>query len=122
VPLNSKVTFDETKNFARAVAMNFEKQHPDRIVSQMAKQLRKGKVLIDWSQNDHHKTTVCVYSLRAKDKPTVSTPLKWNEIENALKKKIKISFEADDVLARANKFGDLFEPVLKLKQKLPKIS
>ncbi len=121
VPLNSKVTFDETKNFARAVAMNFEKQHPAKIVSQMAKRLRKGKIFIDWSQNDDHKTTVCVYSLRAKDKPTVSTPLKWSEVEDALKRKIKLSFEAGEVLARVKKFGDLFGPVLKLKQKLPKI-
>lgn len=122
VPINSKVTFDETKNFARAVAMSFEKQHSGKIVSQMSKQLRKGKVFIDWSQNDHHKTTVCVYSLRAKERPTVSTPLKWSEVEGAVKKKIKLSFEADEVLARVKKFGDLFEPVLKLKQKLPKIS
>lgn len=122
VPLNSKVTFDDTKNFAREVAMKFSAQQPDKIVSQMAKQLRKGKVLIDWSQNDHHKTTVCVYSLRAKERPTVSTPLKWSEIEDALKKKIKLSFEAGEVLERAKKFGDLFEPALKLKQRLPKIS
>lgn len=122
LPLNSKVTFEETKNFARALAMNFEKQHPDKVVSQMAKKLRKGKVLIDWSQNDHHKTTVCVYSLRAKERPTVSTPLKWSEVENALKKKTKLSFEAGDVLARVKESGDLFEPVLKLKQKLPEIS
>lgn len=120
VPLNSPVTFEETKNFAREVAMSFAAQHPEKIVSQMSKHLRKGKVFIDWSQNDHHKTTVCVYSLRAKERPTVSTPLKWSEVENALKNKIKLSFEAGDVLARVKKFDDLFEPVLKLKQKLPK--
>jgi bifunctional non-homologous end joining protein LigD len=122
VPLNSKVTFDETKHFARAVAMNFAAQHPGRIVSQMAKTLRKGKVFIDWSQNDHHKTTVCVYSLRAKDQPTVSTPVQWTEVENAVNKRAKLSFEAEDVIARVKKFGDLFAPVLKLKQKLPGIS
>jgi bifunctional non-homologous end joining protein LigD len=122
VPLNTKVTFDQTKNFAHQVAMNLAAQHPDRIVAQMAKVLRKNKVFIDWSQNDHHKTTICVYSLRAKDHPTVSTPVKWEEVENAVKKKVKLSFEADEVIARVKKFGDLFEPVLKLKQKLPKIS
>ncbi|HXF09905.1 MAG TPA: non-homologous end-joining DNA ligase [Desulfuromonadaceae bacterium] len=122
VPLNTKVTFDDTKNFSREVAMNFAARHPDRIVAQMAKALRKNKVFIDWSQNDHHKTTVCVYSLRAKDHPTVSTPVKWDEVEAAVKKKTKLSFEADDVVARVKKYGDLFEPVLELKQKLPKIS
>jgi len=122
VPLNSKVTFEETKNFARQVAMNFAEQHADKIVWQMAKVLRKGRVFIDWSQNDHHKTTVCVYSLRAKERPTVSTPVKWTEVETALKKRSKLAFEADEVLARVKKHGDLFEPVLKLKQKLPRIS
>ena len=89
----------------------------------MKKALRVGKVLMDWSQNDDHKTTICVYSLRARERPTVSTPLKWDEVENCLKKgdpKLLV-FESDQVLERAKKFGDLFEPVLKLKQKLPKV-
>jgi len=121
VPLNTKVTFDETKNFARQVAMNFAAQHPNQIVWQMAKALRKEKVFIDWSQNDHHKTTVCVYSLRAKDQPTVSTPVKWAEVEKAANGG-KLAFTAAEVIARVKKFGDLFEPVLTTKQKLPRIS
>ncbi|MGH7953944.1 MAG: non-homologous end-joining DNA ligase [Limisphaerales bacterium] len=124
VPLNTAVTFDETKNFARAIAQNFAARHPGKVVSQMAKKLRPGKIFIDWSQNDNHKTTVCVYSLRAKERPTVSTPLKWSEVEGALKNRsaAKLSFEASDVLKRVEKFGDLFEPVLILKQKLPNLS
>jgi bifunctional non-homologous end joining protein LigD len=84
--------------------------------------VRKGKVFVDWSQNDEHKTTVCVYSLRAREEPTVSTPVTWNEVENCLKKKKfeLLKFRSDQVLARVEKLGDLFEPVEKLKQKLPK--
>ena len=87
----------------------------------MKKALRTGKVLVDWSQNDDHKTTVCVYSLRAKERPTVSTPVKWDEVEACLKKgdASLLVFESDEVLARAKKYGDLFEPVLKLKQRMP---
>lgn len=120
-PLNSPITYEKTKAFAHAVALQLEKDFPELIVSNMQKTLRKGKVLVDWSQNDRHKTTVCVYSLRAKEHPTVSTPVTWKEIEAALKKKNSkiLSFEADDVLKRVQKQGDLFEPVLKLKQKLP---
>ena len=79
-----RVTYDDTKPFARAVAELLEKQHPKQVVSRMTKSLREGKVLIDWSQNDEHKTTVCVYSLRAKERPTVSTPVTWDEVEAAL--------------------------------------
>ena len=90
----------------------------------MKKQLRVGKVLVDWSQNDEHKTTVSVYSLRAREHPTVSTPVKWEEVEQALKKKdaTLLVFEAGQVLDRVQKMGDLFEPVLTLKQKLPKLA
>ena len=89
----------------------------------MKKQLRTGKVLVDWSQNDEHKTTIGVYSLRAREQPTVSTPVKWEEVEKCLKKKDAklLVFEADEVLKRVDKMGDLFEPLLKLKQKLPKL-
>jgi bifunctional non-homologous end joining protein LigD len=121
VPLNTAVTYDQTKPFAHGVARLLERQHPQLVVSDMKKALRPGKVLVDWSQNDDHKTTICVYSLRAKERPTVSTPVKWNEVENCLKKgdaKLLV-FESDQVLERAKKFGDLFEPVLKLKQKMP---
>jgi bifunctional non-homologous end joining protein LigD len=85
--------------------------------------VRVGKVFVDWSQNDIHKTTVSVYSLRARERPTVSTPVQWQEVETALKKKKSdpLVFEASDVLARVEKIGDLFAPLLKLKQKLPKL-
>jgi bifunctional non-homologous end joining protein LigD len=81
-------------------------------------------VFVDWSQNDQHKTTISVYSLRARAHPTVSTPITWEEVEQALKKKdaARLVFEAKDVLARVEKMGDLFEPVLKLKQKLPQLA
>lgn len=122
VPLNSAgVTFDDTKHFAHAVAKIFEKQEPKHIVSNMKKSLRKGKVFVDWSQNDRTKTTVCAYSLRAKGKPTVSTPVTWKEIEHAANAgdTSSLTFEAGDVLSRVKRVGDLFSPVLKMKQKLP---
>jgi bifunctional non-homologous end joining protein LigD len=89
----------------------------------MKKAIRTGKVLVDWSQNDEHKTTISVYSLRARERPTVSTPLTWDEVERALKKKDPslLVFEAPQVLQRVEKMGDLFAPLLKLKQKLPKL-
>jgi bifunctional non-homologous end joining protein LigD len=124
VPLNrGEATYKETKPFAQAVAQLLEQQHPDEVVSNMKKELRKGKVLVDWSQNDQHKTTVCVYSLRAKATPTVSTPVTWDEVEKCVKKKDPglLSFDAPAVLTRVDKHGDLFEPVLTLKQKLPKL-
>jgi bifunctional non-homologous end joining protein LigD len=123
VPLNTAVTYDQTKPFAHELARLLERQHPDLVVSDMKKALRTGKVLVDWSQNDDHKTTVCVYSLRAKERPTVSTPVKWNEVESCLKKgdPSLLVFESDEVLARAKQYGDLFEPVLRLKQKLPPV-
>ena len=88
----------------------------------MSKAVRKGKVFVDWSQNDEHKTTICVYSLRAKEEPTVSTPVTWNEVENCLKNKNAdlLKFRSDQTLARVKKRGDLFEPIENLKQKLPK--
>jgi bifunctional non-homologous end joining protein LigD len=122
VPLNTPgVTFDETKEFARAIAMIFERENPRHITSTMTKSLRPGKVFVDWSQNDETKTTVCVYSLRAKGRPTVSTPVTWDEVEAVAKKRDAkvITFLADDVLARVEQHGDLFAPVLTLKQKLP---
>jgi bifunctional non-homologous end joining protein LigD len=122
VPLNrGEATYKETKPFALAVAELLERSHPELVVSNMKKELRKGKVLVDWSQNDQHKTTVCVYSLRAKPQPTASTPVTWDEVEKAVKKKDPelLSFTADEVLKRVEKHGDLFGPVLELKQKLP---
>jgi bifunctional non-homologous end joining protein LigD len=122
VPLNTAITFDQTKDLSRTLAQYLEQQHPDRVTSNMSKALRKGKIFVDWSQNDEHKTTVCVYSLRAKEEPTVSTPVKWEEVENCLKKKDAdfLKFGSDQTLARAERMGDLFAPVEKLKQKLPK--
>ncbi|MBE0543380.1 MAG: non-homologous end-joining DNA ligase [Verrucomicrobia bacterium] len=121
VPLNTPVNYEKTKAFAHALAELMENQSPDLVVSNMKKSLRKGKVFVDWSQNDDHKTTVNVYSLRAKEHPTVSTPISWDEVETALKKKKAslLVFEADVVLKRVQKLGDLFAPVLSLKQKLP---
>src|SRR5206468_3692114 len=121
--LNTPVTYDQTKPFARAVAERMEREHPERVISKMEKRLRVGKVLVDWSQNDSHKTTVCVYSLRAKTAPTVSTPVKWDEVRRALNKRSadSLSFLWDAALARVEESGDLFAPVLKIKQKLPAI-
>lgn len=119
VPLNSPVTYERTKAFAHALAQKLEKRHPKLVVSRMAKALRKGKVFVDWSQNDDKKTTVNAYSLRAKDEPTVSTPVKWSEVERAWKRKVPLRFTAQETLARVKRFGDLFAPVLALKQKLP---
>src|SRR5438105_125209 len=122
VPLNTAVTYDQTKDLSRALAQHLEGEHAELVTSSMSKAVRKGKVFVDWSQNDEHKTTICVYSLRAKEEPTVSTPVTWNEVENCLKKKNAelLKFRSDQVLARMEKLGDLFEPVENLKQKLPK--
>ena len=119
IPLNSAGTYEQTKEFAHSVAQKLEQQSPETVVSKMQKSLRGGKVLVDWSQNDHHKTTVSVYSLRAKEHPTVSTPVTWKEVENAAKPGAVLSFESDEVLKRIERHGDLFAPVLTLKQKLP---
>ncbi len=122
VPLNTPASFDETKALSRALAEHLEREHGNLVVSKMLKALRNGKVLVDWSQNDEHKTTVCVYSLRARDEPTVSTPVSWDEVESCLKKKKAdlLKFRSDQVIARVDKAGDLFAPVQEIKQKLPK--
>jgi len=121
VPLNGDVTYEDTKPFAKAVAETLEKRFGDRVVSQMSKAKRPGKVLIDWSQNDQHKTTVCVYSLRAKERPTVSTPLEWDEVTAALEsgKAGALVFDHADVLERVTAKGDLFAPLLSEEQELP---
>jgi bifunctional non-homologous end joining protein LigD len=118
-PLNvDDVDYDHgSKRLSNALARHLEGQHPQLIVSSQKKELRRGKVLIDWSQNDEHKTTVCVYSLRARERPTVSTPLDWVEVEAG--DPGALVFEADDVLARVEEHGDLFAPVVELKQRLP---
>ena len=124
VPLNTPTTYEATKPFANALARLLETDHRELVVSDMKKALRVGKVLVDWSQNDEHKTTIGVYSLRAREHPTVSTPVKWEEVERCLKKKDAglLVFEAGDVLKRVEKMGDLFEPVLHLEQKLPMLA
>jgi bifunctional non-homologous end joining protein LigD len=121
VPLNvDDVDYDSgTKLLSNALARHLEGEHPELIVSSQKKELRRGKVLIDWSQNDEHKTTVAVYSLRARERPTVSTPLEWGEVEAG--DPDALVFESDDVLARVEERGDLFAPVVQLEQALPEL-
>jgi bifunctional non-homologous end joining protein LigD len=121
VPLNTEVGYERTKPFAKAVAETLAAKFGDRVVSSMAKRKRAGKVLIDWSQNDQHKTTVCVYSLRAKPRPTVSTPLEWEELEAALAAgdASRLVFDAEQALRRVNERGDLYAPLLSERQYLP---
>jgi bifunctional non-homologous end joining protein LigD len=121
VPLNRKSHYDETKPFAKAMAQFLEKQTGE-VVSKMSKEIRKGKVFLDWSQNHPRKTTVAVYSLRARERPTVSTPVTWEEVEGCAEqgKAELLVFEASEVLERVEQHGDLFAPVLELEQSLPK--
>jgi bifunctional non-homologous end joining protein LigD len=123
VPLNTPTSYESTKTFAHALAQLLEHEHHDMVVSDMKKQVRTGKVFVDWSQNDEHKTTIAVYSLRARERPTVSTPVTWEEAERALKKKDAdlLVFEPKQVVTRVEKMGDLFAPVLELKQRLPEL-
>jgi bifunctional non-homologous end joining protein LigD len=124
VPLNTEVAYEQTKTFAHAVARLLEKQHPKLVLSRMTKSLRAGKVLIDWSQNDPHKTTVCVYSLRARERPAISTPLSWEEVEQAARRRREpeLSAEPAELLARVERHGDLCAPLLALTQTLPDFS
>jgi len=121
VPLNHpSARFDHTKEVARQLADALAADFPKDIVANMRKDLRKGKVLIDWSQNDDHKTTVCAYSLRATPQPGVSTPVQWTEVETVVKRKKPeaLRFSPADIPPRLKKHGDLFAPVLKLKQRI----
>ncbi len=122
VPLNTPVTYDATQPFAKSIAEALEREHPDLVISEMTKAKRKGKVFVDWSQNSERKSTVAVYSLRAKrETPFVALPITWDELKNAAKKggAKALFFEPEECLRRLEKHGDLFAPVLKLKQKLP---
>ncbi len=121
VPLNGEATYETTKPYARAVAEALERSHPDLVVSRMTRSLRPGKVFVDWSQNTATKTTVAVYSLRARPRPTASTPITWDEVEDALAAEDpgQLRFEAAEVLERVDRHGDLFAPVLELEQELP---
>ena len=121
VPLNTPVTFSRTKAMSRSMAELIERDDPAHVTSNMRKELRTGKVFVDWSQNDVHKTTVSVYSLRARETPTVSMPLDWDEVKAATRRNNAkgLSVDSDAALARVKSEGDLFAPVLALRQKLP---
>lgn len=124
VPLAPEVGYDRSGPFAHAVASLLEQRDPERVVSRMAKRLRPGKVLIDWSQNDPHKTTVSVYSLRAREQPTVSTPVDWDEVSACATADDpeRLVFTADDVLRRVAADGDRFADLLRLDQQLPELT
>jgi bifunctional non-homologous end joining protein LigD len=118
LPLNTPATHEHASSFAHAVAQLMEKHHPERVVSQMKKELRKNKVFIDWSQNSRHKTTIAAYSLRARPAPTVSTPISWDEVADGAEGE-PLTFLAADVLARVDDLGDLFADTATLEQELP---
>ena len=121
LPLNTAVTYDDTRTFSRALAQVLERQHPDLIVTTQDKSVRPNKVLIDWSQNTASKTTVSVYSMRARERPTASTPVEWDEVAAAMKAEDpeRLVFEASAVLARIEEKGDLMAPLLSVEQTLP---
>jgi bifunctional non-homologous end joining protein LigD len=124
VPLNGKTSYEETRPFAQALAQLIAKQTPDEVLAKMGKKTdRSGKVFIDWYQNNERKTTICVYSLRARERPTVSTPVSWEEVEQVADSGdgSNLVFEAGDVIERIDRHGDLFAPVLELEQKLPRL-
>ncbi len=123
VPLNTAHTYEQTKSFAHAMAGLLEKNHPELVVQKMDKSLRPGKVLVDWSQNSATKTTVCVYSLRATERPRVSTPVTWDEVEAALSREDEgtVTFEAAQVVERVKRRGDLFASVPTCEQRLPRL-
>ena len=119
MPVNHPPLTHEQASGSRSPSRRrMEKHHGDRVLSNMRKELRKGKVFIDWSQNSRHKTTICVYSLRARPEPTVSTPVTWDEVDAAAGG-APLSFEAPDVLERVDEHGDLWEPTLTVEQELP---
>ena len=123
LPLNTPATHEQAAGFSRTIAQLLEQSDPSKVVSVQRKEMRAGKVLVDWSQNSRHKTTVCVYSLRARERPTVSTPLAWDEVEAAAADgdASSVVFEAGDVIDRVDRLGDLFGPALTLRQELPQL-
>ena len=124
LPLNDPgADYERTKTFAHRLARMLEKEMPGQVVSRMKKSLREGKVFVDWSQNVRHKTTVCAYSMRARPKPSVSTPVTWEEVESAVDAADagQLTFGPDDVIARIEAQGDLFRELLVLEQELPEI-
>jgi bifunctional non-homologous end joining protein LigD len=119
VPLNTPhTTHEHASSFAHAIAQLLEKQQPKRVTSVMAKAVRPGKIFVDWSQNSHHKTTIAPYSLRARPRPTVSTPVSWDEVQGCAEGE-ELYFEAADMLARAEEVGDLFAATATVEQELP---
>jgi bifunctional non-homologous end joining protein LigD len=122
LPLNRATQYEQTKPFSRRVAELLEQRMPELVVSRMTKRLRPGKVLVDWSQNDAHKTTVSVYSVRARERPTVSTPVSWEEVESCLQARDAglLTFDTDQVLNRVAEHGDMFAPLLSVTQELPR--
>ncbi len=119
IPLSTAVTYEGTKAFSHQVASLLEREHPGQVVANMRKELREGRVLVDWSQNSRHKTTIGVYSLRGRERPTVSTPVGWEEVEAGASGRAPLAFEAPEALERAERLGDLFAPVLTMEQGLP---
>jgi bifunctional non-homologous end joining protein LigD len=124
LPLNTPTTYGRTAGFSRTVAQALESSEPRKVVSAQRKDLRRGKVLVDWSQNSRHKTTVCAYSLRATDDATVSAPLRWEEVEEAVETgdASDLRFRAPDVLERVADHGDLFATAATLRQRLPDLA
>jgi bifunctional non-homologous end joining protein LigD len=119
LPVNRPgLSHEAASAFAQAVAQALEKHHPDRVTSVMKKDLRPGKVFIDWSQNSRHKTTAAPYTMRARPRPTVSTPVTWEEVEACAARETPLVFEAPAVLARVESLGDLFAPVLTVEQEV----
>jgi bifunctional non-homologous end joining protein LigD len=121
LPLNTPCTHDQAGAFALAVAQLLEREDPKRITSTMAKAERPGRIFVDWSQNTRHKTTIAPYSMRARPRPTVSTPLSWEEVEAGADGEAP-SFEAGQVLERVAAHGDLFAETVTLRQELPAIA
>jgi bifunctional non-homologous end joining protein LigD len=123
IPLNTPVTYEQTKPWAEAMAELLVQRAPELVVANMRRALREGRVLVDWSQNDEHKTTVCVYSTRGKAQPTVSMPIEWTEVEALVRTEdaSPLLFSPERALERVAQRGDLFAPVLSLEQKLPEL-
>ena len=120
VPLNSDgATHEGAADFALAVGQVLERQLPGQVTTVMAKAERPGKIFVDWSQNAFHKTTIAVYSLRARPEPTVSTPVTWDEVAACAERELELRFVSDQVLERVDTHGDLFAPVLSVEQRLP---
>jgi bifunctional non-homologous end joining protein LigD len=119
VPLNTPCTHEHASDFALAVGQLLEHQHREKITTTMAKAVRPGKIFVDWSQNARHKTTIGVYSMRARPEPTCSTPVTWQEVADCADGGPELKFAWTDVLARVDELGDLFLPVLELVQNLP---